>query len=286
MKNKEGCLGKTNQSKLTPQEELIGKHPDKKNLFGVWFDCEDLPCSKGYKHRKLVESKGGRKNIIDPLASLLITHHKSEESIRLIRDAILAKSGLATKAKKKKFLPANYLTRKGNLTEIILTEYLVGTSGYSLLAYRLRYNNNIDQSLKGDDVLLFDLTNKKKIRTILGEAKFRLTPSKTAIQDIINSMNKDKLPLSLEFVIEKLSLDGKNDLAQLLTELSLDEIGLKNRLTYAGLLFSNSKAHNEISKYSSENDDFVFLSIGFDDAEDFILEIYKAAKNKIIKRIK
>lgn len=283
---KEGCLGKTTSSKLTPQEELIGKHPSKPNIFGIWFDHEDLPFKKGYKHRKLEELKGGRKQIIDPLANLVITHHKSEDSIRLIRETILTKRGLAATAKKKKFLPTNYFTRKGNLTEIILTEYLLATSGYSLLVYRLRYNNNIDQSLKGDDVLLFDLRNTKKIKTILGEAKYRSAPSRKVIEDILNAMNKDKLPLSLEFVIEKLSLEGKNDLAQLLTELSLDEIGLKNRLTYVGLLFSNSKVHKEISKHSSKNNDFVFLSIGFDDAGDFILEIYKAAKNKIIKRIR
>ena len=275
-----------NQSKLTPQEELIGKHPDKPNIFGVWFDFEDLPCAKGYKHRKLDETKRGRQNIVDPISELIVTHHKSEKSIRMLRSAILNKHGLAKTAKNKKFLPTNYSTRKGNLTEIILTEYLIGTSGYSLLAYRLRYNNNIDQSLKGDDVLLFDLTNKKKIRTILGEAKFRSAPSKAVIQDIINSMNKNKLPLSLDFIIEKLSSEGKDDIAQLLTNLSLDEIGLKNRLTYTGLLFSNREAHDKVSEYSSDNDHFVFISIGFDDCEDFVEEVYRNATKKIINKIK
>ncbi len=277
---------KLKKSNPTPQEELIGKHPDKPNIFGVWFDCEDFPCKKGYKHRKLDETKKGRQNIIDPLSELVITHHKSEKSIRLIKKAILAKHGLVKTAKNKRFLPTNYSTRKGNLTEIILAEYLKVTSGYSLLVYRLRYNNNIDQSLKGDDVLLFDLTNEKSIRTILGEAKFRATPRNVDIQAIINSMNKNKLPLSLEFIIEKLLLEGKDDLAQLLTELSLDEISLKNHLTYTGLLFGNSKVHDLVSKHSSVNNHFVFISIGFDDSEEFVNEIYKEAIVKIKNKIK
>lgn len=271
---------------LTPQEQLIGKHPNQQNLFGIWLDCDDLPCKKGYKHRKLQETGRGRKNIIDSLSKLVITHHKSEKSIRMLRKAILAKHGLSKTAKNKKLLPTNYSTRKGNLTEIILTEYLRVTSGYSLLVYRLRYNNNIDQSLKGDDILLFDLADKKRIRSILGEAKFRAIPSEAAVKAIINSMNKDKLPLSLDFIIEKLSLEGKDELAQLITNLSLDEIGLKNRLVYTGLLFSNSQVHNKVSQYSSNNDHFVFLTIGFDDSEDFVTEVYKEAIKKIKSKLK
>ena len=149
-------------NKLSPQEQLIGKHPSKSNIFGTWLNCEDLPCKKTYKHRKLIENKGTRSKAIDALSILVVTHHKSDKSIRLIRKAILEKRGLIKTAKNRKFLPSNNSTRKGNLTEIILAEYLSATSGYSLLVYRLRYNNNIDQSLKGDDVLLFDLSNKKK----------------------------------------------------------------------------------------------------------------------------
>ena len=110
--------------RLTPQKQLIGKHPNQQNLFGIWLDCDDLPCKKGYKHRKLQETGRGRKNIIDSLSKLVITHHKSEKSIRMLRKAIIAERGLSKTAKNKKLLPTNYSTRKGNLTEIILTEYL------------------------------------------------------------------------------------------------------------------------------------------------------------------
>ncbi|MFQ6963494.1 MAG: Hachiman antiphage defense system protein HamA [Oscillospiraceae bacterium] len=41
--------------------------------------------------------------------------------------------------------------------------------------YRLRYNTNPDQSMKGDDVLLFDL-DSDPVRIVVGESKFRGTP--------------------------------------------------------------------------------------------------------------
>lgn len=275
------------KSKLTPQEELIGKHPKAPDIFGIWLDYEDFPCKKNYKHRKLSETKKSRRIAIEALSDLVITHHKSDDSIRLIRNAILSKNGLIKTARKKKLLPSNYITCKGNLTEIILTEYLRGSSGYSLLVYRLRYNTNIDQSLKGDDVLLFDLRDSKKIRTLLGEAKYRETPTKNVIRDILNSMNKEKLPLSLEFVIEKLSLEGRNDLAQVITNISLDEISLKNNLTFAGLLLSNNDVHDKVKQYSSsDNGRFVFLTLGLQDSEDFVREVFNKAKKRIISKIK
>lgn len=56
--------------------------------------------------------------------------------------------------------PANPNTRKGNVAEVVLAEYLVANEGISVPIYRLRYNPNVDQSMKGDDALAFDLDSK------------------------------------------------------------------------------------------------------------------------------
>ena len=41
--------------------------------------------------------------------------------------------------------------------------YICAASGTCLPVYRLRYNPNIEQSMKGDDVLAFDFTSKRAL---------------------------------------------------------------------------------------------------------------------------
>jgi Cap4 SAVED domain len=83
--------------------------------------------------------------------------------------------------------PIDPSTRKGNLAEVVLAEYLVAATGIVLPIYRLRYNPNIDQSMKGDDVLAFDL-DSNPVRIIVGEAKFRGTSTKKAVEEIVDGL--------------------------------------------------------------------------------------------------
>ena len=102
--------------------------------------------------------------------------------------------------------PTNASTRKGNLAEVILAEYVVAASGLALPVYRLRYNPNIDQSMKGDDVLAFDL-DANPVRIVIGEAKFRGVSTKKAVEEIVEGLvrsYKGGIPASLQFVADRL----------------------------------------------------------------------------------
>ena len=59
--------------------------------------------------------------------------------------------------------------------------------------YKLKYNPNVDQAIKGDDTLMVDLfeeNGNEKIKIYLGESKFRTTPQKNVVEDITKSLNK------------------------------------------------------------------------------------------------
>lgn len=83
--------------------------------------------------------------------------------------------------------PQPSTTQKGNFAEVFLAEYLVSTTDMELPIYRLRYNTNPDQSMKGDDVLLFDL-DSDPVRIIVGESKFRGIPDKQSVIDIVDGL--------------------------------------------------------------------------------------------------
>jgi hypothetical protein len=77
--------------------------------------------------------------------------------------------------------------------------------------------------MKGYDVLLFDL-DSTLVRIIVREDKFRETPSKEVVVDIINSLvcsYKIGIPISLQFVADRLFEDGSDELRKKIFEISL-----------------------------------------------------------------
>ena len=48
--------------------------------------------------------------------------------------------------------------KKGNATEILLTDYIQASQKKEFIkVYKLKYNPNVDQAIKGDDTLMVDL---------------------------------------------------------------------------------------------------------------------------------
>lgn len=195
---------------MNPQEKLIGPHPVSPNFFGIWLQCEDCvipPNEPNKKHRKLNEINGQRDAAIDNLKDWLINHHISESKLNSLRNIriseIYNKHGLGVHAPSfPKWLPSSQTTRAGNAAEVLMSEYLQASSKMELLIYRLRYNPNVDQSMKGDDALLFNKNNLFE-KVIVGEAKFRSSASGAAVDDIVKWMNTDRrYPISIGFVAE------------------------------------------------------------------------------------
>jgi len=188
-------------------EKILGKHPAD-GLFGGHLHVEDGPTYSNIPHRSLNHMHESRALTVEQLRSALVEHHVSTAMIAQDRRKIknLRALGYPIKDANIRRFPTSDTTRKGNLAEVFLSEYICAASGANLPVYRLRYNPNVEQSMKGDDVLAFDFTSTRP-RIIIGEAKFRGTPSKKAIQDIVNGLVRSHqagLPASLQFVADRL----------------------------------------------------------------------------------
>jgi hypothetical protein len=157
--------------------------------------------------------------------------------------------GLESEQTRLRRFPTNPFTQKGNLAEIILAEYVEATSGIILPVYRLRYNPNVDQSMKGDDVLAFDL-DADPVRIVIGEAKFRGASSGTAAKEIVDSLlrsYKGGLPASLQFVADRLFEEGKTELGKKILGCALLFAQEKLQLNYVGLLLSDRRCAERIN---------------------------------------
>ena len=172
--------------KLLQFEDVVGSHPKAPNPIGERFSCADSHSTYGLPTRVLAETDSDIDQFVEAMRDCIRNHHSRPEDLerdRQRRDAY-TRQGLTFPVSR---FPVTSTTRKGNWAEVLLCEYVMATCNASLPVYRLRYNPNVEQSMKGDDVLAFDL-NSDPVRVIVGEAKFRKTPSKKAVIDIVDSL--------------------------------------------------------------------------------------------------
>ncbi len=134
--------------------------------------------------------------------------------------------------------------------------------------------------MKGDDVLLID---ERKI--LLGESKFRSTPSKEAVEEASNLMKSTlALPMSLGFIADRLFEQDQVDLADEILDiqytLSKTNLDIKN----IGFLLSTKLVKGHVERnMNSDNKDFLFISLGINNPVEFMELAFKRAKELLIE---
>jgi len=253
---------------------IINKHPDISHPIGLSLKSSDTTTKSGVSHRELIETNQND-IFLKYMIPVLQKHQINPKNIEK-RKAIIKSLNLPFSIKSQ--YPKNPNTQKGNFAEIFLADYLQLTTDTQLPIYKLRYNPNTDQSMKGDDVLLFDL-DSKPIRIIVGEAKFRKKPSKKAVIDIINNLicsNKLGIPASLQFVADRLFEDDNDELGKKIFELSLLFSNDKIKIDYVGLLMSDLNVRNYVNKHTKkEPHKLLMISLGMNNPVYIIEQAFK-----------
>lgn len=266
------------------QNDLIGTHPNPPSMFSTWLNCNDVATTATKSHRSLTPLiPTDNAALIEWLGRKIFEHHHSEYRIKKLKENF-EKLGFPKYAEQHRKLPIADKTKKGNATEIILSEYIEECLGKKLIkAFKLRYNPNADQAMKGDDTLLIEADDNEtptKIKLYLGEAKFRKNPSSVVVRDIANSLSKDKKPLSYSYIIDELGKHPDTEaLADLLDSFLVSEIKSKGDLIYTGLLLSNVNTFDTVESHlNSDNPHFVLISIGLDNPEELIKKSFEQAE--------
>ncbi|ROS02082.1 uncharacterized protein DUF1837 [Sinobacterium caligoides] len=271
-------------NKKSEQSKLIGEHPTS-GVFFDWFECEDTPTTAEKKHRKLTNKGLASGAIVDYLSDRILKHHATSLQLARIeqKKKILEKHDFTDYMEGRVPFPIkSATTQKGNLGEIILGEYLSASTGLELLVYKLHYNPNIEQSMKGDDILLFEKDNIQS-NIIMGEAKFRTTKSKQALDDIVSSLLTKNLPISLTFVCNRLEEMGAVDLSNEIDDLISNIHKSKTPITYVGFYHSDINVYKTIEKHlKSENENLVVISFGEDNPAKLVKDSFAEALKMIM----
>lgn len=271
---------------MSKQDDLIGEHPAAPNSFGNWLNFNDHPHTPTKCHRELTEQQlYNRGDLIENLSNDIIKHHYPDERInRLVKNyAKLGFTEYSDYLEKTLKIPTNLTTKKGNLTEIILCEYICSSTRKNLThIYRFRYNPNVDQSMKGDDVLLID--DSDDIKVFLGEAKFRKTSAKDSVDKISESLTKDKQPLSYTLLTDILLKNPQTeDLGERIDDFVREATKSNEDVTYVGLLLSDTRTSFRVETHlNNDNPNLVFLSLGIENPETLIVEAFDLAQKKLL----
>lgn len=287
----EGALFMMSKPKIVPRairaslgdnsrELVLGKHPSPPNPFGEFLAAKDGKTESKVPHRALTEKDGTRAGTVTSLRAMLVRHHASPEALKQTkrhREA-MKRLGLDAEQARLRRFPTNPSTQKGNLAEIVLAEYLVAASSVVIPVYRLRYNPNLDQSMKGDDFLAFDL-NVKPARIVVGETKFRGTSTSAAVAEIVEGLvrsYKGGVPASLQFVADRLFEDGDTDLAGRVLDCAMLFALGELRIDYVGMLLSDTQAADRVYNATPGSlRHLAMISWGIQDPESLVDACYK-----------
>ena len=199
------------------------------------------------------------------LRNALITHHVNPQQLK----------DLGYRVSKK--FPTEPRIQKGNLAEVFLAEYITSCTSTSLFVYKLRHNANVNQSMTGDDVLAFDF-NSNPVRILVGEAKFRTTPNKQTVIDIVEALLKShiqRIPTSLSFIETQLYEAGNDNLAKKVSQCERAIYQGTLDVQYVGLLLSDASTYRHINSHTTGNlRDLVMISLGVSDPNDLVRNCY------------
>ena len=270
---------------MTKQVELIGNHPKESHKLGEWLAVKDMPVTATKCHRELEEKiSWNNEDLINWMAGKLIDHHYTTFRLNRLKEKF-KELGFEKYAEQHNKLPTVDKVKKGNATEIILTEYIQSTLDKNLIkVFKLKYNPNVDQAIKGDDTLMVDLIEKTQgntLRLYLGESKFRKTPSKQAVDNISSSLEKEKMPLSYSFLVEEIAKENE-ELALKLDDFIIQDVKDRGNLIYTGLLLSTKDTSRFVeANLNNDNSELIFISLGIDDPQKFINSAFDRANELI-----
>lgn len=273
---------------MTEQERIIGNHGNLKSSLMTWLQCHDYPTTATKIVRGLDENSVARINLIDECADWIVERHLGHQN-RIVLEKkrqILSTAEFKDYVDIKHYLPISDTTRKGNLGEVLLYHYLEEVTGYTPISYKLAYNSNVEQSMKGDDVLLLNPTNVQQ-DLIYGESKIRKDPTKAVVEEIVDNLQGSKrLPTSLNFIIETLREKGDEAFADAIEnmqiEMAKNNVPIRNigmLLSRRGPTLSQDTVQTVLTHLNSSNPDLAFMAVGIDDVQQFVDEVYRKANN-------
>ena len=186
-------------------------------MFDLWFETAE---SDSGEVRVLNERKGGRKSVFESVIATVADHLVDLEVIESMGG--FKKSAEFIRSR----LPEGKKSRSGDLGEILATEFVTQKSKFAVPLKSLRYKDDRNLAMRGDDVLGFREA-KTRIKVLKVEAKSRAKLSPSVIKEARDGLAKHRgrpNPGTLGFIEYILRKEMRVAEAELVSRLQRDTI--------------------------------------------------------------
>ena len=194
-------------------------------MFDKWFTSTS---HRGGRVSVLREIEGGRESIHDDLVSIVADHLVDLSVIEQLGGFEECHDFIVNR------MPTTKRARSGDLGEILATEYIESETDYTVPVRRLRYKDDRNNAMRGDDVIGV-AKNGDKTRVLKTEAKSRVTLSDSVLQEARAGLKKNKgrpNPGTLAFIQYILAKEDR-----------MDEVALFKQLQDSNTLSDNDVEH-------------------------------------------
>ncbi len=182
----------------------------------------------------LTERDNARNTVLDRVCDSVADH--------LIGEDILARLRLPLAAEAvRNRLPTKKRIRSGDLAEIIATDFVREKSEFTVPLLRLRYKDDRDMSMRGDDLIAIDRALDPPA-VLKAEVKSRATIGPPVISEACTALNANggrPKPSSLAFVSMMLRREGRDDMAEIVERLQEADLSA-SRITHLVFVLSGN----------------------------------------------
>lgn len=217
--------------------------------------------------------------LVSSVSGLLPEHYISPDSIADILER-LGKAATAQKLKDK--IPEATKTRSGDVGEVVTTNYIEGSTAYSVPIRKLRWRDHRDMAMRGDDVIGIHINPyDQSIRFLKAEAKANKSLSRAVLRKAREELDNDgglPAPHALGFVIDRLKDIGNHDLAHKIEKAQLVD-GIRAEQTEHLLFTFTASDPSTLQKeaFESYKGNIKQTSVGFRISahQEFIESVYQ-----------
>jgi len=205
----------------------MGYDVNRGNFDAFWLEPGD--SDKGYakfQNLPVKEKEGVRESVKLALIEATLDHHFYRQIIK----GALERLGFAGAAKYfSTRLPKEDRTRKGNFGEVVTSEHLRQRYSYEMPVFKLRFMDNPNMPMRGEDIVAFEIAEDNKIAAIcIGEAKtlerYNRDHVKKAHKRLVIAYHP--YPVTLSLISNVLHERGDHDLAEQI-DIILETLGLR-----------------------------------------------------------
>ncbi len=180
-------------------------------------------------------------------------------------------------------IPSDIKIQSGDLGEILCTEYIIQKTKFRVPVKKLRWKDDRNLAMRGNDVLAFGLRQTRKL-VLKVESKSRASLHASTIVEAEEGLFKNDgrpNPSSIAFIVNRLEEEGRYAESDFVSSLLQNDFSLKN-IEHMIFVLSGTPPKKVFDKCQTENQKGItrfLVGVHVEGHQDFVAQIFSECVN-------